>query len=221
MYYSLVPDPTGKYSDARSDTSVKVLTPGTLVHEFQHLINAGRRIYVNNADAFEETWLNEGLSHIAEELLYYHVARLDPRENITANMITASEATREAFNNYQADNTGRYEAFLDKPNRTSVYADNDSLETRGATWSLLRYLADHRGASDADTWSKLDNTALAGQQNIANVFGTNYMTQIRDWATSVFADDVTGQSDARFAQPSWDYRDIFPQLADPNNVLLD
>ncbi|HEY4218894.1 MAG TPA: hypothetical protein VGM67_17255 [Gemmatimonadaceae bacterium] len=220
MYYSLVPDPHGVYSDARSDSSVKTLTPGTLVHEFQHLINASRRIYVNNADSFEDTWLNEGLSHVAEELLYYRVAGLAPRQNITASVLGRSQAAVDAFNNYQGDNVGRYESFLDMPNGTSVYAGNDSLETRGATWNLLRYLADHRGTSDADTWSKLDNTALTGQQNIANVFGTNYMTQIRDWATSVFADDLTGQTDTRFSQPSWNFRNIFPQLVNNDNESL-
>ncbi len=216
MYYSLVPDPNAVYSDARSKASVQQLTPGTLVHEFQHLINASRRIYVNNADHFEDTWLNEGLSHIAEELLYYRVSGLTPRQNITASVLGRSPAAVDAFNNYQSDNTGRYEAFLGKPNQTSVYADNDSLETRGATWNLLRYLADHRGSADADTWSRLVNTALTGQQNVANVFGSTYLTQIRDWATSVFADDLPGQTDARFSQPSWDYRDIFPQLVDGN-----
>ena len=50
MYYSLVPDPTGRFSDSRSKKNVQELTPSTLAHEFQHLINAGRRLYVNNAD---------------------------------------------------------------------------------------------------------------------------------------------------------------------------
>jgi hypothetical protein len=220
MYYSLVPDPNAIYGDARSDSSVKSITPGTLVHEFQHLINAGRRIYVNNADSFEDTWLNEGLSHIAEELLYYHVSGLTPRQNITAAILGRSQAAVDAFNNYQGDNTGRYEVFLGKPNLTSVYAGNDSLETRGATWDLLRYLADHTGTSDAGTWSKLVNTALTGQQNVANVFGSTYMTQIRDWATSVFADDIAGQTDTRFMQPSWDFRDIFPHLVNDSNEPL-
>lgn len=221
MYYSLVPDPTGQFSDIRTKQSVLNLTPGTLVHEFQHLINAGRRLYANNADAFEDVWLNEGLSHIAEELLYYHVAGLTPRQNITTAIIGSTPAQVNAFNNYQGDNTGRYEIFLGKPNQTSVYAGNDSLETRGATWNLLRYLADHRGTTgDADTWKQLDNTALTGQQNIAHVFGTNYLTQIRDWATSVFADDLAGQTDVRFSQPSWNYRQIFPRLVDNNGNPL-
>ena len=219
MYYSLVPDTGGVYSDKRSKSSVQAITPATLVHEFQHLINASRRLYVNNANAFEDTYLNEGLSHIAEELLYYRVAKLAPRQNINATIIRSSQAEVNAFNNYQGDNTGRYEVFLGKPNQTSVYAGNDSLETRGATWNLLRYLADHRGTSDGDTWFQLDNSTTTGKQNLMNVFGSNLLTQIRDWATSVFADDLPGQSDVRFSQPSWNYRDIFPHLSS-SGVLL-
>lgn len=220
MYYSMVPDPNGQFSDIRKKTDVQNLTPGTLVHEFQHLINAGRRLYVNNADAFEDVWLNEGLSHIAEELLYYRVSLLAPRRNISASTIQADQTSVNNFNNYQGDNFGRYEVFLGKPSQTSVYAGNDSLETRGATWNLLRYLADHRGSSDADTWMLLDNTKLTGQQNIASVFGSNYMTQIRDWATSVFSDDIAGVTDARFLEPSWNMRSIFPRLVSSSGVPL-
>ena len=126
----------------------------------------------------------------------------------------------DAFNNDQGENSGRYEAFLGHPSLTSVYADNDDITTRGATWNLLRYLADHHGTSDADTWSKLVNTALVGQANLANVFGPDYLTQIRDWATSVFADDVAGVTDVRFLEPSWNMRDIFPHLVSSTGVAL-
>lgn len=219
MFYVLVPDPNGVYSDKRTKTDVLNNTTGTLAHEYQHLINAGRRLYINNADAFESVWLNEGLSHIAEELLYYRVAGRAPRQNIGITQIGADSSQVAAFNNYQADNFGRYEVFLGKPSRTNVYGDNDSLETRGATWNLLRYLADHRGTADADVWQQLVNTKLSGQANLANVFGSNYMTQIRDWATSVFSDDVPGVTDARFLEPSWNMRNIFPQLGSGSTRL--
>ncbi|HEX3868002.1 MAG TPA: hypothetical protein VHV78_14670, partial [Gemmatimonadaceae bacterium] len=98
MFYVIVPDPTGKYNNARSKASVQELAPGTLAHEYQHLINAGRRLYVNDADTFEEVWLNEGLSHIAEELLYYRVARLTPRENIGISTVAADMGALSAFN---------------------------------------------------------------------------------------------------------------------------
>ena len=67
----LAPDPLAQFGDQRKKSDVVNNTTGTLAHEYQHLINAGRRLYVNNAEFFETVWLNEGLSHIAEELLYY------------------------------------------------------------------------------------------------------------------------------------------------------
>jgi hypothetical protein len=211
MFYLLVPDPNGVFADKRSKADVLGNTIGTLAHEYQHLINAGRRLYINNADFFETTWLNEGLSHIAEELLYYRVAGYAPRQNLGINDVRAGD-NGAAFNEYQADNLGRYEVFLSKPSKTNVHGDNDSLETRGATWNLLRYLADHRGSSDGDVWQQLVNTNATGLQNLSKVFGANVTTSIRDWATSVFSDDVPGVTDARFLQPSWNMRSIFPQL---------
>jgi hypothetical protein len=212
MFYVLVPDPNAVFSDKRTKADVLSLTPGTIAHEFQHLINAGRRLYVNNADFFETVWLNEGLSHVAEELLYYEASGLRPRTNINSAVIRSTTASVNAFNDYQSDNFGRYEVFLEKPSATNVHADNDSLETRGATWNLLRYLADHRGPSDADTWSLLVNSNRQGIDNLANVFGADVMTQITNWATSVFSDDLAGVNDPRFLEQSWNMRDIFPNL---------
>ena len=73
----------------------------------------------------------------------------------------------DAFNIYAGDNIGRFEIFIGKPSQTSVYAGNDSLETRGATWHMLRYLADHRGTSDGDTWMRLANSTTSGHHNFS------------------------------------------------------
>lgn len=214
IFYVLAPDSLAQFGDQRKKSDVVNNTTGTLAHEYQHLINAGRRLYVNNAEFFETVWMNEGLSHIAEELLYYRVSGLAPRQNIGIDQIRANSV--DNFNEFQADNLGRFEVFIGKPTKTNVYGDNDSLETRGATWNLLRYLADHRGTADGDVWQQLVNTSLAGQQNLSHVFGTDYMTMIRDWSTSVFSDDVTGVTDARFLEQSWNMRTIFPQLCTDN-----
>jgi len=210
MFYVLAPDSLAQFGDQRKKSDVVNNTTGTLAHEYQHLINASRRLYINNADFFETVWMNEGLSHVAEELLYYRVSGLAPRQNIDIATVRANSV--DNFNEFQADNIGRFEVFIEKPTKTNVYGDNDSLETRGATWNLLRYLADHRGTADGDVWKQLVNTTLTGQQNLANVFGADYMTMISNWSTSVFSDDVAGVSDARFLEPSWNMRSLFPQL---------
>jgi hypothetical protein len=218
MFYVLVPDPNAVFSDKRTASDVLSLTPGTLAHEYQHLINASRRLYVNTTSDYPEVvWLNEGLSHIAEELLFYKATALNPRQNIDLN--TARTVSAQ-FGSYQGSNFGRFNEFLSKPAQTSPYADNDDLNTRGATWNLLRYLADHKGSGDGTTWSSLVNTPDTGQTNLSNVFGSNYLTQIRDWATSVISDDVPGLSDARFLEQSWNMRSIFPGLANGNGQPL-
>jgi hypothetical protein len=212
MYYALVPDPNGVFSDKRSKADVLDFTTSTLAHEYQHLINAGRRLYVNNAPTFEDTWLNEGLSHIAEELLYFKATKLAPRQNIDVNAVIA--AGSDAFSEFQGGNIGRFEEFLSRPTSTSVYGGDDELQTRGATWFLLRYLADHKGSADSDTWFQLVNSTSHGQDNLRRVFGTDYMTRIRNWAVSVFTDDVTNVADNNFLEPSWNMRSIFPRLID-------
>ena len=70
------------------------------------------------------------------------------------------------------------------------------------------------------TWSSLVNTVDTGQTNLSHVFGPDYLTQIRDWATSVFSDDVPGLSDGRFLEQSWNMRSIFPGLASGNGQAL-
>jgi hypothetical protein len=219
MFYMLVPDSTGIFSVPQTKSYVSRVTPGTLAHEYQHLINAGRRIYVNNANAFEDTWLNEGLSHIAEELLFYKQSGFAPRQNLAASSFK-TQAQLDAINNDQIDNIIRFETFMNKPTATSVYGGNDALETRGATWSLLRDLSDHRSGTDADTWFQLVNSTTTGQGNLARVFGVDYLTQINNWAVSVFADDVTGVTDNRYLQPSWNMRLIYPNLVDSQGNRL-
>ncbi len=224
MFYMLAPDPTGVVNgNKRDSTLIRRTTISTIAHEYQHLINAARRLYVNDANDFEEVWLNEGLSHIAEELLFYHEGGLSPRQNINAARIRSTTAALNAFNNDQIANADRYDEFLRQSTSTSPYMQNDSLNTRGATWSLLRYLSDRRNGNDADAFQALDNSKTEGLANLTNVFGSDVITQIRDWGTSVFTDDLVATTDARIQQPSWNHRSVdtegfneaFPLLVTP------
>ena len=211
MFYLLVPDPNGVVNgNVRTKSFVSHLTVVTTAHEFQHLINAARRLYVNTtATSFEQTWLNEGLSHIAEELLFYKQSdHLAPRMNIDSTAFKTDVQNINAFQFDQNQNFGRYQIYISKPATTSPYATNDSLATRGATWSFLRYAADHRGTSDGDTWFKLVNSTTSGVNNLQNVFGANLPALFRDWAIATIADDVPGVAN-EWKQPSWNFRAIF------------
>jgi hypothetical protein len=222
LFYLLAPDPTGTVNgNVRTTGFVDSLTTSVIAHEFQHLINASRRLYVTpNVQDFEVGWLNEGLSHIAEELLFYHESGLTPGGNIAVGTLQGSAKRVSAFNADQASNTARYDLFLEKPSDNSPFRNDDSLETRGATWNLLRYLADRKspGASQASVWQALVNTTQTGVGNLSAVFGSDLPAKVRDWSISLYADDYVSAVPAELTQPSWNYRSIFPALSGANGT---
>jgi hypothetical protein len=153
MFYLLVPDPDGVVNqNVRTTDFVRTVTAGILAHEFQHLINASRRLYVTGSSEFEDGFLDEGLAHIAEELAFYRASGLAPKQNVSAAMIQSSQRISDAFDTFGAANIRRYREFLINPLTNSPYADNSNITTRGAIWSFLRYAADRRGGSESTTW---------------------------------------------------------------------
>jgi hypothetical protein len=166
-FYMLAPDPSGVVnSNVRTTGFVDSATVPVLAHEFQHLINASRRLYVNNAATFEDKWLDEGLAHIAEELLFYRESGLVPRSNLDYPGIRATNATRVSFSSDMGGNLSRYRSYLTASAANSPYALDDSLPTRGATWSLLRYAVDRVNAADSFTAGTGQTVAGSGSVDL-------------------------------------------------------
>ena len=212
FFYLLAPDPLGTINGNRRTTGfVDSNTTAVIAHEFQHLINNSRRLYVNNANVLEARWLDEGLAHIAEELLFYREAGLTSRRNLGATEIRASATVVNAFNLDMVGNSGRYRSYLLRPSTASPYADDDSLQTRGGAWDLLRYLADQTGASDGDTFFRIVNSTDSGTVNLNAVFGGALSTRVRDWAVSHASDDVVS-TDESLQQPSWNWHSNYTAL---------
>ena len=209
LLYLMVPDPRGTIN--RNPITVAAVTAGltrTLIHEYQHLVNASRRLYVNtNAEDWEATWLDEGLSHIAEELLFYRVARLAPRRNLDAAAVRGTAAPARAFETLQLGNFGRLLEYLAAPNQSSPFAEQDSPAARGAAWSFLRYVADHREGSEAAFWRRLANGTAVGFDNLRAALGSVPAPLLRDWATSLLTDELPAAT-AAFQQPSWNLRSL-------------
>ncbi|HUF25489.1 MAG TPA: hypothetical protein VMM18_00810 [Gemmatimonadaceae bacterium] len=209
LFYMLVPDPTGIHGNKWDRETVLRLTLGTIAHEYQHLINSSRRLFVNFAPIWEDVWLDEGLAHVAEELTFYRSAGLSPRTNIDLPRITGDAVVLNAFNRFMISNVGRLEDYLKTPHGNSPYSNTDGLGTRGAAWSFLRYAADRRGSSEQPFWMGLVNSQTAGLTNLQNALGTAPLPWFRDWATSTYLDDAIGSAPAQYISPSWNMRSIF------------
>lgn len=214
MFYLLVPDTGGVVNgNQRSKELVTTLTDGTVAHEYQHLINASRRMYVNGVGAnFEERWLDEGLAHIAEELNLFRASGKSPRGNLD---ITAFQdpGFASAYSTYGLNNVRRYSQYLSRTESQApigVDSFDDDLPTRGAIWDFLRFAADHLPAGGENAfWFNLVNSKTSGIANLTAALGASPYPLMRDWAISVFADDNAGPSlDPRFQQPSWNLRSV-------------
>ncbi|MQA89943.1 MAG: hypothetical protein GEU90_06890 [Gemmatimonas sp.] len=213
MFYLLVPDPTGETGGrAFSPEFVYRSNLNVLVHEFQHLVNDSRRLHVNHVLEWEEGWLGEGLSHIAEELMFFRKSDgLGPAENIGPVALAENQRASDAFRIYQLDNLERLKRFLQEPAGHSVIGGANLLETRGASRSFLRYSADQQPGEDTALWQALvRDTRHAGLANLEAALGMEPADLIRDWAAALYADDLLPGSEARFQLPSWNFRAIWP-----------
>ncbi|MDB4884161.1 MAG: Peptidase hyicolysin [Gemmatimonadetes bacterium] len=208
-FYLMTPDPSGTINGNRRTAGfVDSNTTAVIAHELQHIINASRKLYViTAAPKFEEKWLDEGLAHMAEELLFYRESGLSSRSNLTYDAVASSLRSRNAYSTDMSGNASRYRDFLSSTAKSSPYAAGDSLSTRGATWSLLRYLADQNASSDGDVWSRLVNNTAVGIANLQSVFGRDIGPMVRDWATSLAVDDIAGPAVTQ--QKSWNWRSVY------------
>jgi hypothetical protein len=211
MFYLIAPDPTGVAGAAFTLNQVRNLAIPLIGHEFQHLINASRRLFVNNANTFEAPWLNEGLSHVAEELLYFDVSRLETGQNLDIDAVRNARAPADTvFNRYMGANFNNFAKFLSRPDTASLLGPANDLSTRGAIWNFLRYASDRSAAVDRQFFFDLVNGTAAGIDNLNDVLGGDLAVDwMHDWTVSVYADDEVPGIDPRFQVSTWNLRSIY------------
>lgn len=228
MFYLLVPDPNGDINgNKRTKEEVTQGNLTSIAHELEHLINSSRRLYVNTgAEQSEVMWLDEGLAHIAEEMLFFRVAGMTDRQNIALPELALSPTRQSQFNTYASSNFFRFSRFLTGTESNSPYAPNDSLPTRGATWNFLRYAAARQGAgNEAAFFRALVNARTTGLTNLQSVLsGGTFGDYLADWSVALIADDfvaaTTAALDPRYTNPAWNFRSIYPGLRIGSNVPL-
>jgi hypothetical protein len=222
MFYLLVPDPTSPYTASNGNNFftkafVSSVTDASVAHEFQHLINFARRRYLNPGAPLpnEEIWLNEGLSHTAEDLLFYRRSGRAPRTNFTGGDIN-NQGIFDHWRYYVIGNFLNFDEYLLTPNTSSPIQASDGTGTRGATWAFLRYIADHKFTSDGTFWNELVNMGDVGVVNLKNRLGNMtdaaFQAMFRDFVISLYTDDFVAGIPSKYTQPSWDMRSMYPRL---------
>ncbi len=207
IFYTLVPDPTGQFSCAHSVTRVKQLVPVVFVHEFQHMISFNYKVIIPNAPLLstETLWLNEALSHYAEELGGRSYLPGDPNtfsSYLTGNIRNAYDYMARPGNHFLVANTG-----------------SGTLGERGAGWLFVRYLIDQlaidttRAAWDAVTRGLVQNEHQ-GTENIEFMTGVPFENTVVRWALALWVSDLPGFSaPPELRYRSWRFRTTYAPLS--------
>jgi hypothetical protein len=168
IFYAMVPDPTGQFSDVRTVATVLNVVPPVLAHEFQHMIHFARRDLTTDA-----LWLSEALAHSAEELV---------GDALIAQGATALGAS------FKAQNYTRAQRYLAASSSTSLLAEDSpgSLELRGGAWLLLKHARGHYGGDALLT--RLTASTRSGVANLTQETGSAWSTLLRDFGVAIWAD---------------------------------
>jgi hypothetical protein len=183
-----------------------------VAHSCQSLINGAHRLYVTHAD-LEDAWLNEAMSAIAEELVFYKASGLAPKQNLTFAALTASSGIQNAFNNYQSDNISRLWYYLREPELHSPIFDEGTVAGRGALWQFLRYVADQSSVGEPALWHKLVSSSQTGISNLAAAARVDVRAFEHEWALAQYNDDIGIPAGSVMQHPSWNYRNVIAGLS--------
>jgi IPT/TIG domain len=202
VFYAIVPDPQGAVSCAFATSEVTRLVPVTFIHEFQHMISYYHHVLLGGGST-EVLWLNEGMSHLAEELGGWHfLAQAD-----TARF--SDFVLGDLYNAYQ---------YLESPGAyTTLFgAGTGTLEERGAAWLFLRWVLDQYGdasQNDYDVTRRLEETPLRGAANVEAATGVSLSQLLPQWFLANYVSDLPNfAAPAPLTYSSWSFRKTYQSL---------
>ncbi|MCU0620024.1 MAG: hypothetical protein MUC69_00820 [Gemmatimonadales bacterium] len=207
VFYSRVPDPSLPACEASRDQVVRFMLP-TFIHEFQHMISFNQHVLLRAGDV-EHVWLNEALSHFAEEL----GSRL-----VTGPGALGNAANRETqFVGANINNAFDYLADPESHFLVLPGTSFGSLPERGAGWLFVRWLADHYGDGSvpATTLTRaLVATTARGAANVEAAAGVGFPELVSHWQLANYLDDLPGftAAEPRLAYRSVNLRRTFANL---------
>jgi len=205
----------------------------TFIHESKHIAAQSARV-ANNAPAFEDSWLEEGMARTSEELWMRNAV-----DNVAWKANTGYGSFANPLNVYcdvrpgfaECDANPRRPANIMQRHFTSLYTNMFGTNARllspfGATasdnasywyatsWSLIRYSADRYGASDAAFLTGLTQSITSGVTNLSTQAGVSIDQLLGGWALSFYADDYPGLASpsADIQHPTWNFRSVYAGL---------
>ena len=203
VFYSIVADPSGTLSCAHSQSQLQRIVPVTFVHEFQHMISYNQHVRVRSGEP-QQIWLDEGMSHFAEEL--------------AGRSFLPGDQT--SFSNYAIGNVFNAYKYLDSTSTHFLVFSSGigSLAERGAAWLFVRFItdqfrADTSFAATAAFTRTIVQTNLLGGAAVESATGTPFATLAGRWVLANYVSDLPGFiAPTELQYTSWDFRVTYASL---------
>ena len=219
IFYLLAPDPTGRFGNVRSSSSVRQGTRGTIAHEFQHMINAGNRLNNPAVKTFEATWLDEALAHFAEDAVGRVVRGFGNLQTLSYSDVLPCSPCSQAndFNAFFFQNLARLSDWMVKPDQFAPFSKmaDTSLAVRGSAWAIVRFAADnYSGSNPRALTRKLAAGPDSGVQNLTVSAGASVDTLVKQWLISMYADHLgIANLPGTYQYRSYNFRSVMPPVA--------
>lgn len=211
IFYLLAPDPGAIYGNTFDASFVREVTRGTVAHEFQHMINSGNR-YVKTSSAYEATWLDEALAHLAEDVVGRAKAGFGDQQTVDYTALKSQPSDVQSA--FFLQNLARAKYYVEAPDTTSAIVTETkasaNLASRGAGWALLRYTADWFSGSDPRIITrKLVAGPDTGTVNLPKAAGAPMDTLLAHWLVTLYTDHrgIPGLA-AQYNYKSYEFRQL-------------
>ena len=207
VFYALTPDPSGTAGCAQPVDRVRRLVPVTFSHELQHMISYNQHVLLRGGGS-EVLWMNEGMSHLSEELTALHFE---------------AAGNQDLFSQFAIGNLYNGYLYLSSPVKYYVLFQEGTgtLQERGGAWLFLRWIVDQFGP---DIVRRLAETDSTGAANVAAATGEPFGRLVSQWILANWVSDnpsiaLPPADDAkleRLRYTTWNFRETYELL---NNQL--
>ncbi len=188
IFYSIVPDTTGSVSCAHGVGEVGLDVPGTFLHELQHLINYSQHVVISGGDP-SSSWLDEGMSIVAEELGSVYYEQKCPGTACRTNPSQLFPDSSQGFIQDFLYDSYQYAFLPDTATITLSTDDENGFSWRGGAWLFARWLGDQYGST---VYHQIERGPSNAITDVQQVTGQTFPALFSNFGIALYTDSLPG-----------------------------